>query len=214
MTCKMKPHKTSGGILTDPEKHIWKWDKAKWTKCCQCGLTHSNRKIPEKYWDRDWFTSKNEREKVGIMLIKNCKQVWMTESYHRCYGFPKGEKEYGESRIECAKREFLEETGSDKLENYNLENCTKIVTSIENITYIFYVVHVGSKFDILEVPEDDVEITSFGWMLLVDIGKTKLSKAIRKIYNTYNKNILDYKRKYSDRKRFFNSKFKNNKSFF
>lgn len=201
MTCKFKPCKTAGGTLIDPENHIWNWEPVTWTFCPHCKLKHNNRLIPERYWEREWLTTSDKREKVGIMLIKNGKYVWLTESYHRCYGFPKGEREKNETREECAKREFQEETGCYKLKGMNLEKFSKIQTAIENITYIFYVVHVGSNFDIENVPEDDVEISSFGWMELEKIGNLKLSKAIRRIYNTYNKNLMEEK---SKKKKFFN----------
>jgi|688.fasta_scaffold01586_28 8-oxo-dGTP pyrophosphatase MutT (NUDIX family) len=191
MTCRKKPDRVSSGIQIDNKKHIWKWNSVKWTECKYCGFFHSDRQIPDSYWDREWITAPYHREKVGIVLVKNNTHLWVTESYHNCYGFPKGEKEENESITDCAKREFYEETGNDSIKNINLDKCMKLSTSIENITYIFFVVHVPKSFEISQKPIDDVEITSFGWKHIRDVGKLKLSKAIRRIYNSYIRHISD-----------------------
>ena len=192
MTCRRKPQKIAGGVQIDKKNHTWVWDKVKWSKCDYCGFYHSNRKIPDEFWEREWISTVKFREKVGIILIKGNKHIWITESYHNCYGFPKGEKEQGETTEECAKREFKEETGHS-IDNINLSKCLQVTTSIDNITYIFYVVHVPGHFELEHFPEDDVEITSCGWMDIEGVSKLKLSKAIRKIYNLYNRHINNVK---------------------
>lgn len=191
MTCRKKPVRIAGGEQIDKENHIWKWDSVLWSECDFCGFFHSNRKIPDSFWDRNWITSSDTREKVGIMLVKNNTHLWVTESYHNCYGFPKGEKEEHETTIDCAKREFFEETGNDSIKQTNLEKCQILSTNIENITYIFFVVHVPISFELKQKPIDDVEITSFGWKHIRDVGKLKLSKAIRRIYNIYMRHLSE-----------------------
>jgi 8-oxo-dGTP pyrophosphatase MutT (NUDIX family) len=165
-------------------KNIWEWDEVTWEKCNICNLYHSNRKIPQEYWNREWGVSTQTRYKVGIILLRSDQNVLITESYNNCYGFPKGEKDFGESIHDCAKREFKEETG-ESIDFIDLNKCDEVVTSIENINYVFYVVRVSNFFKLDKFPVDDVEITSFGWININDLSRYKLSKAIRKIYNIY-----------------------------
>ena len=204
MTCRKKPEKNAGGVQVDKLNHKWEWEKVTWKKCNHCGFYHSNRFIPDEFWEREWVITEKFREKVGVILLRGNQQMWITESYHNCYGFPKGEKERDETLENCAKREFKEETGHS-IDNINLNKCLKFTTSIENITYIFYVVHVPFRFDLEHFPEDDVEITSCGWVEVKDVGRLKLSKAIRKIYNLYIKHITEIKRNKEKRKQLYNN---------
>lgn len=171
----VRPPGFAGGYQLDDK---WSWDKAVWRQC-HCGLWHSNRYIPKKYWDQEWIVNKN-RKKAGIIVIRDNHEVWITQSYHKCFGFPKGEKEKNESIEECAKREFFEETGFN-IDHIDLNKCKLVNTYIEDVEYIFYIFHVSDEFEIDSCPIDDVEITSYGWYPLNKLLNLKLSKAIRKI---------------------------------
>jgi 8-oxo-dGTP pyrophosphatase MutT (NUDIX family) len=104
----------------------------------------------------------------------------MTQSYNRCYGFPKGEKEVDESLEECAKREFYEETGMNIM-GMDLSKFKCVNIFIENVEYVYYIIHVPSSFVVNSLPYDDVEITSFGWISLDRIHYLFLSKAVKKL---------------------------------
>lgn len=181
--CRKPYGKSSGKRI---ENGDWKWQKVSWVKC-HCGMWHSNRFIPRSFWYQKWEIKNKDRKKVGIMLIRDNSEVWITQSYHNCFGLPKGEKEITETVEECAKREFLEETGCS-IENVQLSKCVSIITNIENIQYIFYVIHVPKSFELYTFPVDDVEITSCGWMNLREIDTLKLSKAIKRIFELFKTN--------------------------
>jgi 8-oxo-dGTP pyrophosphatase MutT (NUDIX family) len=181
-------HETS-----DIEQHKpnFTWEPAKWIKCEKCSLWHSNREIPKGYLTSGkWKVRKGSRKKVGIILIRERpegKQIWMIQSYNNCFGFPKGEKEVDESESECAIREFREETGWNI--NIDLGKRKYLTHKIENILYMFYIVHMKPDFDITTVPEDDVEITTFGWCNVNNIPNLKLSKVGRVIFRKWQSTI-------------------------
>ncbi len=186
-TRHLRPNGYAKGVKTLDGK--WKWEKTSWVKC-HCGLWHSNRKIPRIFWKQEWvINNTTDRKKVGIILIRDNKEVWITQSYHKCFGFPKGEKEKGETVEECARREFLEETGYE-INNLNLDACVRIGTFIEDVEYIFYIWNVPKSFNLSSFPLDDVEITSCGWFPIKNLGDLKLSKAIRKIFRVSMKKNL------------------------
>lgn len=172
-------------------KPNYTWEPARWVICEKCGMHHSNREIPKGYMTSgNWKVRKGPRKKVGIILVRNHKEVWMIQSYGNCFGFPKGEKEDNETEAECAVREFREETGWNL--NVDLKKSKYLTHKIENILYMFYVVHVGREFDITTLPEDDVEITTFGWCKLTEIPNLKLSKVGRVIFRKW-QSSLNYK---------------------
>lgn len=158
----------------------WSWTPAKWVHC-RCGLWHSNRFIPKDFWNQKWTPRVQiGRRKAGVILVRDFKEFWITQSYNRCYGFPKGECEIGETLEECAKREFKEETGLN-IDRLDMSKFQQVRTFIENVEYVYFVIHVPREFDILAFPPDDVEITSFGWVGVSNIKSLVLSKAVRKI---------------------------------
>ena len=176
--CK-KPNGFASGYK---RKNKWIWRKAHWKKC-HCGLWHSNRFIPYEFWNQSWKVNNNKkRQKAGIILIRNFREVWITQSYGKCYGFPKGEKEQYETLQEWAKREFYEETGQN-IDNLNLRGFVQIRTYIENVEYVYFIIHVPPEFNINTKPLDDVEITSYGWVRFDRINDLYLSKAVKKILN-------------------------------
>lgn len=178
MKCECKtPYGISSGKKI---KNKWIWDNVKWIKC-NCGMWHSNRFIPNEFWNQNWkFLPVKDRKKSGIILIRDSNEVWITQSYNRCYGFPKGEKELGETLEQCAKREFYEETGVN-INELDLSKFRMISIYIENVEYVYYIIHVPDTFQVTTYPKDDVEITSFGWIELSKINNLFLSKAVKKL---------------------------------
>ena len=92
------PQDKKSGVLTQSG---WEWEKADW-KNCRCGLFHSNRDVPDVFWDK-WRNMEPEptlpdgRPKVmshsaGVILVKG-DNVWVTQAYSNCYGFIKGSYE-------------------------------------------------------------------------------------------------------------------------
>lgn len=180
MTTKcQKPWGASSG--KQESSSDWVWKKVRW-KRCHCGLWHSNRFIPKEFWKQKWKKRGYVRQKAGVILIRDYNQVWVTQSYNRCYGFPKGEKELGESLETCAKREFYEETGMN-IDDLDFSKFKQVRTFIENVEYVYFVIYVPVGFDIRTYPTDDVEITSFGWVCIRDIKRLTLSKAVKRILN-------------------------------
>lgn len=183
----IRPYGKAKGFKNKDGKFIW--EKPSWVKC-HCGLWHSNRYIPYCFWKQNWILSKEKnRKKAGIIIIRNNKEVWITQSYHKCWGFPKGEKEKTETIEDCAKREFLEETGMN-ISDVDLSSCKMISIYISDVEYIFYIYHVNDDFDIVSFPIDDVEITSCGWINIKQLDNLKLSKVVRTFFNHYIKNNL------------------------
>jgi 8-oxo-dGTP pyrophosphatase MutT (NUDIX family) len=168
----------------------WVWKEVNWSTC-ECGLWHSNRFIPNNYWNQYKNAPKlTNRKKAGVIVIRNFSEVWITQSYNKCYGFPKGEKEKYETIEECAKREFYEETGHS-INEVDLSKYITLSMYIEEVEYIFYIMNVGSSFNIQTFPVDDVEITSFGWVKLRDIFQLKVSKSVKLAIKLYTKQFLD-----------------------
>ena len=62
-------------------KKINVWEIPDWKFCNNCNLFHSNRTIPQKYWD-EWehYTNKEVKKKCGIFIIKNDK-FFAVQSY-------------------------------------------------------------------------------------------------------------------------------------
>ena len=188
----MKPHLYPPGKATGilKQDNTFSWEPVEWGKC-SCGLFHSNRSIPQAFWNKPWTRRTKQREKVGIILIRDNKEIWVTQSYNNCFGFPKGEKEINENVLEGAAREFYEETGTS-ITLETLQECNTIRIKIRDIKYTFYIVKVPATFEITSYPIDDVEITSYGWKPINDVMSLKLSKAIQKIFGIYlhNRNSL------------------------
>lgn len=184
------PTTTASGHLENGE---WKWEKTEWV-LCKCGFNHSNRIIPDEFW-KQWKntpTTKSLNYSSGIILVRNCEpiddipQVFLTQAYHNCYGLPKGKNYDDENPLIGALREFKEETGCDLEKEFP----QKDFTECEQITfyddkkrteYTFFVVDVDFWFDIKTKPEDDVEITSFGWRHFDDLTDLKLTGLTKKI---------------------------------
>lgn len=186
------PQGKKSGRITPKGEIIWQI--ADWCPC-RCGLFHSNREIPDHYWNQ-WRNMppdpvlKDGRPKemsytAGVILMRG-NQVWVTQSYRNFYGFPKGSFCEGENMIHACLREFKEETGCD-LENFTLQDFTKCdqirwFDVIKRRQYEFLIIKVNQHFDLTNFrPEDDVEITSFGWCNIGSLRFLRFSKSMREI---------------------------------
>lgn len=80
--------------------------------CCKLNFT----KLIHKF-KPDLKTNKTmtKRESAGVAILKkekeNINKILLTQSYNNMWGVPKGKQERGETLIECACREVLEEAG-------------------------------------------------------------------------------------------------------
>jgi len=156
------------------------WDPVTWTKCW-CGQTHSNRRVPEAFWDREWTRSDADIT-AGILLFKThwptpftrkgtgatftgrpYHEYFMVESYgNGINGMPKGKVEPGDkSEWEAAKREFYEETGT----RLDIDRSEFVQRSIHtnHCRGVIFIAEVPLDFEIPTRPGDNVEITSMGF---------------------------------------------------
>lgn len=177
-----KPKQTSGGEeLVNGE---WVWDKVEWSKCSACGVFHSNRLIPARFWEKSW-KSEPKKNTAGVVLMKTVRvngvsvdKFLMVQSYHNSFGFPKGKVETGETTRQAAEREFFEETGTA----INLDKCMEIRHSVyssktdsEKIIS-FFIKRVPAEFNVFTFPISDNEITSFGWISDCSFKYFKINK--------------------------------------
>ena len=123
------------------------------------------------------------------IINDSAKKIYETPEW----GFPKGRREKRESDLDCAIREFTEETGLKN--NYNILHSLKPVEELfsgtNNIRYkhIYYIAESTSESEELEIDKNNVnqvtEISNIGWFSYNDAMKN-----IRP-YNVEKKNVLD-----------------------
>ena len=108
------------------------------------------------------------------------------------WGFPKGRRNLKEKNIECAKREFEEETNI-VIEDYNIINMTpleEIYLASNNLKYkhIYYISQIKNKNFLLKIEENNteqkIEIGNISWFSFND------ALNIIREYNIEKKNIL------------------------
>lgn len=108
------------------------------------------------------------------------------------WGFPKGRRNLKEKNIECAKREFEEETNIVS-DNYNIVNMTPLEETYlasNNLKYkhIYYISQIKNRNTILEINKNNedqkIEIGNISWFKFND------AISIIREYNIEKKNIL------------------------
>lgn len=112
--------------------------------------------------------------------------------YEPEWGFPKGRRSYNEKNIDCAKREFIEET-SIKENNFNIINMmpydeTYIASNSFKYKHIYYISQIKDINTELKIDESNlnqkIEISDIKWLSFKD------GFDIIRNYNIEKKNIL------------------------
>ena len=166
----------------------------------------------DELWDNLWLSKNNQyhseydTSKKKFILLKNgiyIKNILYTLSsinsntsklYNEAeWGFPKGRRNYNESDINCAQREFEEETGI-KSHEYNIDNDIKPIEEVflgtNNIRYkhIYYIA-LTTDLPNLNINENNFnQVSEIG-----DIKWYNYHDAINKIrdYNIEKKNVIN-----------------------
>lgn len=135
---------------------------------------------------------KNSKNVISILnyLINKSKISWNETEW----GLPKGRKNKNETNINCAVREFLEETGINK-DNIriilNIKPINEIYTSINNVTYrhiYFFAEYINENTTIMVNPNDveqSIEISSINWF------NKQVSSSIIRDYYIQKKKIIN-----------------------
>lgn len=155
----------------------------------------------EELWDVLWCNhesrlfinefseAKLKFEKLNIKkLLKETECNWTEQEY----GFPKGRKNKFETNLECAKREFKEETGynSHEIRILSEKPWEEIFVGTNGIKYrhVYYIAEVPDDVGLpkvsLEEIQDRGEISNFGWFTF-----DQCMKIIRP-YDTAKKELL------------------------
>ena len=140
--------------------------------------------------------------KKGILIKKNDINILfkldelMNESVYKFkepeWGFPKGRRNLREKNIDCAKREFEEETNI-KTDDYNIINMTpleEIYLASNNLKYkhIYYISQIKDNNQILKIDNknnsQNIEIGDIRWLMFHN------ALSIIREYNIEKKNIL------------------------
>lgn len=116
----------------------------------------------------EYVEAKRKFEKLEVSkLLESTECKWTEQEY----GFPKGRKNMYESNLECAKREFKEESGytSDQFRIISDKPWEEIFVGTNGITYrhVYYIAEIASHVTHPKIPLDDVklagEISNIGW---------------------------------------------------
>ena len=127
-----------------------------------------NKKIEEsiiKKWNtlRNGFTLDSQQINLDL-LLKNSNTSWHESEW----GFPKGRRNYQEKDLDCALREFEEETGISK-ENINLiENVLPIEevfigSNLKSYKHKYYIAYVENDVDIDLNNYQKSEVSKIEW---------------------------------------------------
>lgn len=111
-------------LITKPFEYIWKY---MWN-------------VPLEISSKEVFESNKDKL---IELLKNCNSKWKETEWE----FPKGRKNYQEREIDCAVREFSEETGIDKKHLDMISNILPIEemyigTNLNNYKHNYYLAYL------------------------------------------------------------------------
>lgn len=156
----------------------------------------------ETLWDMVWLTHENgtiyikefldAQKKFKKLNIKKLLEETTCKWTEQEFGFPKGRKNMYESNMECAKREFKEESGykSHDLKIIDEEPWEEMFTGTNGIIYrhIYYIGLIHPLSPLPEIDYSDVqqagEISNYGWFTY-----EQCMKLIRP-YDTAKKDLL------------------------
>lgn len=162
----------------------------------------------EDLWDMLWINklsmlyineymeAKRKFNKLDVRKLLNSTECRWTEQE---YGFPKGRKNMYESNLECAKREFKEESGytSDQIKILSDKPWEEVFIGTNGIQYrhVYYMAEIMSHAIYPRIPLEDVklagEISNMGWFTFeqcnqiirpYDIAKKELLTKVHEKY--------------------------------
>lgn len=152
---------------------------------CVADLTCEERfKILNFTWDELWAIVGSKR-KNKIACFFKFKKLKINEFFQRIpcmyteadYTMPKGRLKPGETTIQCAVREFSEETGYDEQEidvTYNYPFFVEDFVGTDDKRYrnVFYIASINEKAKIKFTPSDNYlqrkEVRNVGWFSLLE----------------------------------------------
>ena len=134
----------------------------------------------EFLWDHVWMTKDSKlyineyleaREKFSRLNIPKLLDATECEWTQQEYGFPKGRKNMHETNIECAKREFREESGytQNEIKIISDKPWEEIFVGTNGISYrhVYYIAEVPDTISLPRIDLSDVqqsgEISNIGW---------------------------------------------------
>jgi ADP-ribose pyrophosphatase YjhB (NUDIX family) len=168
----------------------------------------------EDLWDLLWINkysllymneyvdAKRKFEQLDVKHLMNTTECRWTEQE---YGFPKGRKNMYETNLECAKREFREESGytPNQIRILSDKPWEEVFIGTNGIKYrhVYYIAEIVPGQEVPKIPLKDVklagEISNYGWFsyrqcLAVirpyDVAKKDL---LTKIHQTYGDGTTD-----------------------
>lgn len=140
----------------------------------------SNYRIYQKEFNKSKKKFNNLVESKKINKLLEIKPLYDSPEW----GIPKGRRNNYESNIDCANREFFEETNMDK-DNYkilsNLHNIQENYTGTNGIEYkhIYYMSIADSNYKIKSIIDKNYEVGDIGWFTWEES-----IKLIRPYYNS------------------------------
>ncbi|MGL5357031.1 MAG: NUDIX hydrolase [Cetobacterium sp.] len=141
--------------------------------------------ITWKYTGKPFGLFKEHKRAGGVIIHRKKKQVLLVQSRGVFWGFPKGSVEEGETLLECAKREILEETSID-LDDLDLSIEAQDFFIYHNRThYYMKIVDEKPRIDIKKIKSIKFnDCTGIAWVdldCLTDnlTDKTKMDSKLR-----------------------------------
>lgn len=131
-------------------------------------------------WDNLWLkTARNKnylkemntsKKKFNYIKNNNLLNNVSSQYIYPEWGFPKGRRNKYEKNIDCAKREFIEETNFTNFSLFNrINKVEETFIGTNNIDYkhIYYI--AGSENTELELLNDNYEIGNIGWFTIDEV---------------------------------------------
>ena len=171
-------------ILNDTFDKLWKklWIKTDIT-------LYSNIQMNDYRISKSKFLQLKKHDTNNLkQFIEKSKTKWIEPEW----GFPKGRRKIKENDLDCAKREFMEETGlkmDDFKINKNISPKIENITGTNNIKYkhIYYIAELKKDINLRLDSNNFEQISEIG-----DIGCFSYDECLELIrpYNLEKKNIL------------------------
>ncbi len=177
MTCEERERLRQSTLKTQPDYFEYLW-----------GLLWCNHQ--SRLFINEFPAAKLKFEKLNVKkLLKETTCNWTDKEY----GFPKGRRNLQESDIECAQREFREETGymQHDIKILSDQPYEEIFVGTNGIKYrhVYYIAEVPDKVGLprinLHYVQQSGEIANFGWFTFEQCMK------IIRPYDGARKNLLE-----------------------